>query len=139
MVSLSVLRRDLPTLFYGNVSAGDAYSYASNLKAINVRLLAGGRFKLLELSAGGGMDLYSGNTDVTYHDAVAGTDSTFTKPIKSSRIMTAFNAALNFPLLTVSGEIGFQVGKDQKLTTIFQQNDTKAGKFYGGIAATLRL
>ncbi|MEP6572415.1 MAG: hypothetical protein ABJD11_06950, partial [Gemmatimonadota bacterium] len=139
MVSISALRRDLPTLYYGNVAAGDNYSYASNLKAINVRLMVGARSKLLELSAGGGMDLYSGNSNITYHDAVAGIDSTFTRPIKSSRIMTAFNAAFNFPIITLSGELGFQVGKDEKLTTTFARNDTKAGKFYGGLGATIRL
>ncbi len=140
-VSLGVMKRNLPTLVYGNLPAGDNYSYGFNVSAINVRLIAGRKFSILSLSAGAGMDLYGGSATVSFRDpaAPATVQTPITLKLSGSRIMTLLNAGLEFPLVSLFGEAGFQIGSKSTVTTIFEKNDPSAGKFYGGLGASLRL
>ena len=138
-VSLSVVKRDLPIVHYGDMAGGDPSEVATNLSAVNVRLLVGGKLSILTLSAGGGMDMYKGNGTVRWRDQVAGADSSIAVALSTSRLTATLNAALNFGFLSVWGEGGFQVGKTQELKTTFEGVDPNAGRFYGAIGAALTL
>lgn len=137
-VSLSVIKRDLPTLRFGDLAGGDQLSIATNLSAINVRLLVGGKVKFLTLTAGAGMDLYKGAGSVSWHDSTSGRDSTIAIDLSTSRITTTLNAAIEVGPISLWGEGGYQLGKKETLTTIFEQVDPASGRFYGGAGVALR-
>jgi hypothetical protein len=135
-VSLTVMKRDMPALRFGDLAAGDRLSAATTLSAINVRLLVGGRAKLLTLAAGGGIDLYKGAGSVSYSDST-GADSTVTLTLSTSRITALVNAGLDVGPLELWAEGGFQVGKKTEVATVFERNDPSAGRFFGGLGAAL--
>ena len=135
-VSLSVMKRDMPAVRFGDLSAGDRFSAATTLSAINVRLLVGGRAKLLTIAAGGGMDLYKGEGSVSYSDST-GADSTVSVTLSTSRITALVNAGLALGPLDLWAEGGFQVGKKTELTTVFERNDPSSGRFFGGLGAAV--
>jgi hypothetical protein len=136
-VSLTAMKRDMPAIRFGDLAAGDRLSVATTLSAINLRLLVGGHAGPLTLSAGGGMDLYKGDGNVTYTDST-GADSTVAVSLSTSRIMTVMNAGFDLGPLNLWAEGGFQVGKKTDLATIFERNDPGSGRFYGGLGAGLK-
>lgn len=136
-VSLSVMKRDMPTLRFGDIGEGDAMSIATSLSSINVRLAVGGKLHGLRLTGGGGMDLIKGTGSVTYADSLAGGDSTFAVPMSTSRITTFLNAAIDLGPLSLWGEGGFTIGKNDGVVTTFQRIDPGGGTFYGGLGAAL--
>jgi hypothetical protein len=136
-VSLSVMKRDMPVIRFGDLAAGDRLSAATSLSAISARLLFGGRLRVLTLSAGGGIDLYKGSGSVSYADS-AGVDSTVAVQLSTVRIMTTANAAIALGPVTLWGEGGFQVGKKTELVTVFRRNDPSSGRFFGGLGASLQ-
>lgn len=136
-VSLSVMKRDMPTLRFGDIDEGDDLSVATSLSAINVRLAVGGKLSLLKLSAGGGMDLIKGSGRVSFVDPVTQTDSTFAVEMSTSRMTTFLNAALDFGPLTVWSEGGFTIGKNEGIVTTFQRIDPAGGTFYGGLGGAI--
>jgi hypothetical protein len=136
-ISLSVMKRDMPAIRFGDLAAGDRLSAATSLSAISARLLVGGRLRILTLAAGGGIDLYKGSGSVSYADS-AGVDSTVAVQLSTMRIMTTANAAIALGPVTVWGEGGFQVGKKTELVTVFRRNDPSSGRFFGGLGASLQ-
>ena len=139
--SLNIAKHDLPAFTYGDVAAGSNYAYTLAVSAINVRLLAGKRFGHFELTGGAGADLLKGNYSVTYRDLTTGLPAPRADSSQSTmRIQVLTNAALllgKVARLTVEG--GFQIGKDDKLPTIFAANDTRAGRFFGGVGLGFKL
>lgn len=137
-ISLSVMKRDMPILRFGDLAAGDDLSVATSLSSINVRLAVGGKLSLLKLTGGAGMDLIKGDGAVTYRDSTATpVDSTLIVPLSTSRITTFLNAALDLGPLTLWGEGGFTLGKDDGVVTIFQRISPAGGVFYGGLGAAI--
>ncbi|MGH7753734.1 MAG: hypothetical protein ACREN5_13045, partial [Gemmatimonadales bacterium] len=53
-VSVSLMRRTLPRLTYGDVNAGDQIEFSTDLKATNMRVVAGMRLLLFDVAAGFG-------------------------------------------------------------------------------------
>ncbi len=140
VVSLNVARNGLPAFSYGDLSLGSSYAYTLGVSAIDVRLLVGRRFGALELTAGGGVDLLKGQYSVSYVDPA---DSSLVPRADSSlsamRIQTLANASLVLGFFRLSVEGGFQVGKDEKLTTLFESNNTRSGRFFGGVGLGFKL
>ncbi len=138
-VSLSVMKRDMPSIRFGSRASGDPMQAATSLSAINVRLMVGGKAGLLTIAAGGGLDLYTGTGVVTYADStVAGGDSTVTMKLSTSRIMTALNAGIELGPIHLWAEGGLQVGKKTELLTHFELNDPSSSRFYGGTGVALK-
>src|SRR5690349_11843451 len=71
-VSVSVMRRDIPRITYGNVPAGDRYSYGQDLHSTNLRLIASKQVAVLDVAAGVGWDKYTGNAIVQFRDPISG-------------------------------------------------------------------
>ncbi len=137
-LSISVMRRDLPRVQYGNVGDGDDYSYAVNLAAWNVRAAISKRLALFDFVAGVGWDRYFGTATAE----IANLDGGFPEaPIEiklsDQRWMLFWNAGLTVGPLRLVGEAGYQSGKDQDLTTDFEDFDTTKGRWFG--AAGLRI
>jgi hypothetical protein len=138
-VSLSIMRRNIPTIQYGTVSAtdptGDDYAYAVDLHATNLRLTAGKKIAAFAVAAGLGWDRYTGDARVDFRDpsGVVPSVETVDFGLKQSRGVGFLNAGFDLPIVKIMGELGYQTGKDQNLTTNFEDVDTSGGKMFGGV------
>ncbi len=141
VVSLNVGRSDLPRFALGDLAAGSNFAYSLAVSALNARLMVGRAFGAFELTGGAGVDLIKGDYSLTYVDQASHTpkpraDST----VSTMRIMTALNAAFRLgPVARLTFEGGFQVGKNDKLPTIFEGTNTKSGRFFGGVGLGFKL
>jgi hypothetical protein len=132
-VSVSIMRRDIPRLAYGDVDDGDQYRYAVNLHATNLRLLASKQVAAFELAAGLGWDKYTGDADIQFRDPITSLlQPEIDLDLSQSRALAFLNAGVGLAALRLVGEVGYQTGKDQELTTEFENFDTTEGKFFAG-------
>jgi hypothetical protein len=133
-VSFSAMRRDIPRISYGDVPAGDRYSYGINMHATNLRLVASKQLLMVGIAAGLGWDKYTGDAIIRFRDPVTNLQQP-NVPVKlnTSRMLGFVNAGLDLSVLRLTGEVGYQGGKDQKLSTDFQGFDTTEGKFFAGL------
>ena len=129
-VSISAMRRHLPRLAYGDVESGDEFRYGIGLRATNLRLIASKQLAALQLAAGIGWDRYTGDADV---ELSSGPDPLVVLQLRESRTMAFVNAGLELAALSIVGEAGHQGGRDQELTTDFEDFDTTDGKLFAGV------
>lgn len=135
-ISVSGMRRSLPGLAYGNLSAGDNYSYAVDLQEWNWRLIASKRFAILGLAAGGGFDKYTGDATIAFRNPV----TTLPEPpialeLSQTRSIFFVDGGIYTKVVRFVGEAGWQGGKDLQQTITFEGNDPKASRFFA--SATL--
>ena len=139
-VSVSVMRRTLPRLRYGTLgsvlSPDSAFSFDTDLQATNFRVTAGMHLLLLDVAAGVGYDVYTSNAHVSYYNSPA-TTATDTLNLNNKREVVFLDAGINLLLLKVVGEVGYQTGKDQTLSTNYQGLDPKAGHVFGGVGVRI--
>jgi hypothetical protein len=133
-VSVSVMRRDIPQITYGDLAAGDRFSYAVDLHATNVRLVASKQVTVLDVAAGVGWDKYTGDALIRFRDPITGTPQPdIPVELDNSRILGFVNAGMSLSKVRLTGEVGYQGGKDQNLSTDFEDFDTTKGKFFAGL------
>ncbi len=130
-VAVSIMRRDLPQLAYGDLAEGDQYNYAVNLHATNLRVVASKQLMIFDVAAGVGWDKYTGDASVQFRDPV----TSLVQPkipfdLNQSRVLGFLDAGINLSAVTLLGEVGYQGAKDQKLSTDFEDFDTTKGKFF---------
>ena len=137
-VSFSIMRRDIPRITYGDINSGDSYSYGVDLHATNLRLVASKQLLILGLAAGLGWDKYTGDAVIRFRDPITLTpEPDVPVELSSSRGLAFVNAGLNMSVLRLTGEVGYQTGKDQNLSTSFEDFDTTKGKFFAGLGLRL--
>ncbi len=140
-ISLNIGRRDFPKFTFGDVGGESQFAYTLAVSAINARLMVGKRLSGFELTAGAGADLIQGNYSLVYrnqttHLPAPRADST----LSTMRLLTVVNLALPIGrTLWVSLEGGFQVGKDEKVPTVFEAHNPKSGRFFGGVGLGFKL
>ncbi len=133
-VSVSIMRRDIPQITYGDVTAGDRYSYGVDLHATNLRLVASKQLLFLDMAAGLGWDKYTGDAVIQFRDPITGVlQPDVPVKLNSSRALGFLNAGMSLSVVRLTGEVGYQGGKDQNLSTDFQDFDTTKGKFFAGL------
>lgn len=133
-ISVSLMRRDIPTIAYGDVAAGDRYSYSVDLHATNVRLIASKQIAVLDLAAGLGWDKYTGDAIIQFRDPITlALQPNIPVDLNNSRVLGFLNAGLSMSMVRLTGEVGYQGGKDQNLSTDFEDFDTTQGKFFAGL------
>ena len=133
-VSLSAMRRHVPRLSYGDLDGGDEFRYGVDLQATNVRLVASKQFAAFQLAAGLGWDRYTGEADVQLRE---GPDAPIEIDLKESRTLAFVNAGLDLAAVSIVGEAGYQGGRDQELSTDFEDYDTTSAKFFAGLGLRL--
>lgn len=139
-ISVSVMRRDIPRISYGDLAQGDNFTYSVDLHATNLRAVASKKLLILNLAAGLGLDKYTGDAVIEFQDPPqVGVMHTENVALSNTRYMGFADLSLDFPLVKLVGEIGYQLGKDQKLTTNFDNYDTTKGKLFGGVGLRLSL
>jgi hypothetical protein len=133
-ISVSVMRRDIPTLTYGDVTAGDQYSYATDLHATNFRLIASKQVAVLDVAAGLGWDKYTGDAIIQLRDPITNVvQPNVPVDLSSSRVLGFVNAGVSMSMVRLTGEVGYQGGKDQNLSTDFEDFDTTKGELFAGL------
>ena len=133
-VSVSLMRRDIPELAYGDLDDGDQYRYAVDLHATNLRLIASKHLATLELAAGLGWDKYTGDAGIQFRDPASGdVEPGIALDLDQSRALLFLDAGLDLRVLRLVGEFGYQTGKDQDLSTDFEDFDTTSGKIFGSL------
>jgi hypothetical protein len=133
-VSVSVMRRDIPRITYGDVPAGDRYSYGVDLHATNLRLIASKQLAVVDLAAGLGWDKYTGGAMIRFRDPLTGIPQPdIPVVLNNSRVMSFVDLGVSMSMVKLTGEVGYQGGKDQNLSTTFQGFDTTKGKFFAGL------
>lgn len=133
-VSVSIMRRDIPRITYGDVPAGDRYSYGVDLHATNLRLIASKKVAVLDVAVGLGVDKYTGNAIVQFRDPITSVvQPNVPVELNNSRVLSFVNAGLSMSMVRLTGEVGYQGGRDQNLTTDFEDFDTTVGKFFAGL------
>ena len=139
-VSVSVMRRTLPRLTYGTLGAvpstDSAFSFDTDLKATNFRVTAGMHLLLLDVAAGFGYDIYTSSAHIAYYNSPI-TVAHDTLNLNNKREVIFVNAGMNLMLVKVVGELGYQTGKDQTLSTNYQGLDPKAGHVFGGVGVRI--
>lgn len=132
-VVVSVTRRDIPRLTYGNTSGGDTYSFGVDLHATNLRAMAGYDLGIFNLGAGLGWDKYTGDARITFENQnVPGTTITVNTDLENTRTMAFLNAALDFSFVKIGAEAGYQFGKDKNYKTTFAGNDPTDNRLFAG-------
>lgn len=133
-VSFSIMRRDIPQITYGDVPAGDRYSYGVDLHATNLRLVASKQLMIFDVAAGLGWDKYTGDALIKFRDPITGVPQPDVPvTLESSRVVSFLNAGMSLSVVRLTGEVGYQAGKDQDLSTEFEDFDTTKGKFFAGL------
>jgi hypothetical protein len=136
-VVVSVMRRDIPRITYGNTSGGDNYSFSMDLHATNLRAVAGYKLSLFNVGAGLGWDKYTGDTRISFQNQnVPGTLNVKTD-MDNTRTMAFLTAALDMSVVKIGAEAGYQFGKDQNLKTTFTGNDPSKSRLFAGGGITL--
>ena len=133
-VSLSLMRRDIPQLSYGDIGDGDQYRYAVDLHATNLRLVASKRLAIVDVAAGVGWDKYTGDATIQFRDPLTSVvQPAIELELDQSRALLFLDAGLDLRALRLVGEVGYQTGKDQELSTDFEDFDTTSGKVFGSL------
>lgn len=137
-ISLSYNKRGTPNLKYGDVNAGDDYSYAMNVDAVNWRATAGWSLGLVELGIGVGKDKYTGDAQIQFIDPTGPTTETIDMELDTDKTVAFGNLGFNVGLMRLGLEAGWQGAGDQEFTTDFEGIDLDAGQYFGGISFRLQ-
>jgi hypothetical protein len=86
------------------------------------------------VAVGLGVDKYTGNAIIQFRDPVTSVvQPNVPVVLNNSRILSFVNAGLSMSMVRLTGEVGYQGGRDQQLTTDFEDFDTTVGKFFAGL------
>jgi len=129
-VSVSVMRRHVPRVQFGDVNAGDPADFATDFDATNWRVVAGMRVLFADVAAGVGIDHYTSAATIHYFDGL--TTHTVTLDLANTREVLFANAGLTMGLVKFVAELGYQTGTDQSFATTFADFDPKAGHVFWG-------
>jgi hypothetical protein len=139
-LSLGVMRRSVPRVQYGNLADPlEQFQYAIDLRATNVRLAASRRFTAFALAGGLGYDRYTGDAAIAVREPELPVDLIGTVRIEldASRWLLFANPSYQTGPLQVTGELGYQLPRRQRLTTTFEGFDPSSGRLFGGLGLRL--
>ncbi len=129
-VSVSVMKRHVPRVQFGDVPGGDPADFATDFDAVNWRATAGMRVLFVDVAAGLGIDHYTSAATIHYTDGL--TTHTVTLDLANTREVLFANAGLTMGLVKLVAELGYQTGTDQSFATTFSDFDPKAGHVFWG-------
>ena len=129
-VSVSVMKRHLPRVQFGDVAGGDPADFATDFDAVNWRATAGMRVLFADVAVGVGIDHYTSAATIHYTDGL--TTHTVTLDLANTREVLFADAGLTMGLVRLVAELGYQTGTDQSFATTFSGFDPKAGHVFWG-------
>jgi hypothetical protein len=129
-VSVSVMKRHVPRVQFGDVAGGDPADFSTDFDAVNWRLVAGTRVLFADVAAGLGIDHYTSAATIHYTNGVV--PDTVNLQLANTREVLFANAGLTMGLVKLVAELGYQTGTDQSFATTFSDFDPKAGHVFWG-------
>ncbi len=133
-VSVSVMRRDIPQVAYGDLDKGDQLRYAADLNATNLRLVASKQVAVFDFAAGLGWDKYTGDAEIQFRDPTTSlVQPEIAFELDQSRALLFLDAGLSLAAFKLVGGVGYQTGKNQELSADFEDFDTTKGRFFAGL------
>jgi hypothetical protein len=140
-VSLSVLRRDLPSVNVVGTSGSNSLEVNNlSVKTTAWRVVASKSLLLFGLTAGMGRDTYdqSANVTATVNDPLFGTASSSINPSQSLTRTNMFaGASLNLLMLKVTGEVGKVSGGTINTFNSFDGKAADDSRLYGSVGLRL--
>ena len=135
MLSLGVMRRSVPRVQYGNIAdIAEQFQYAVDLTAVNFRLAASQRFRGFALAGGLGYDRYTGDAEIAVREpALLNLVGSIDLELEASRWMLFANPSLEAGPVQITGELGYQLPRNQDLATTFERFDPSSGRLFGGL------
>ena len=130
-VSVSVMKRHVPRVQFGDMPGGDPADFSTDFDATNWRVVAGFRVLFADVAAGLGVDHYTSTAVIRFQDPPL-LPKTVTLDLASTRQVLFANAGLTMGLVKLVGELGYQTGTDQRFATTFSDFDPKAGHVFWG-------
>lgn len=140
-VSVSYLRRDLPTVNIAANSGNDSlYVNSLSLKTTAWRVVASKSLLLFGLAAGIGQDKYESSADISAHVAArALTPAANAGPVSLSQSLNRTNVfadlSMNLLLLKLTGEIGQVSGGTINTFNTFSGKQAADSRVYGSVGA----
>lgn len=134
-VTVSAMRRTIPRISYGDLAGGDQYAFSVDLKATNLRAIAGYQLALLSVGVGLGYDKYTTDAVITFQDQTAAQSFTINHDLDNSRTLAFLTAGLDLPIIKIGADLGYQLGKDKNYRTDFDGIDPTENRLFasGGI------
>jgi hypothetical protein len=131
-VSVSVMRRHLPRVQFGDVAppTSDPADFATDFDATNWRAVAGMHILFADVAAGIGVDHYTSAAIIHFQDITG--PKTVTLDLANTREVLFADAGLTAGLVKLVLELGYQTGTDQTFATTFADFDPKAGHVFWG-------
>jgi hypothetical protein len=130
-VAVSVMRRSIPRIGFGDVVNGDEIQADVDLVAWNVRGTIGKHIGPLLLAGGGGWSRYAGTATADYNGGPGpGQQGSIDLDLRETRWTAFVNAGIGFSAVRLVAEAGYQFGVDQDLETTFEGFDDAAGTLY---------
>ena len=81
-------------------------------------------------SVGLGHDWYGGAASIQFREPLTSAIVPVALDLETSRTLVFANAGLELGAVRLVGEAGYQFGKDQNITTVFQDFDPASGRFF---------
>lgn len=133
-VTVSAMQRSIPKITVGDVASGDESQFGVDLKATNLRVVAGYKLTVLMIGVGLGYDKYTGDADIRIKDQspTPGPSIPVNINLDNSRTMAFLTGALDLPVFKIGAEIGYQFPKDENLGTTFVGNDPTERRLFAG-------
>ena len=130
-VSVSVMKRHLPRVQFGDMPGGDPADFSTDFDATNWRVVAGFRVLFADVAAGLGVDHYTSTAVIRYRDPPL-VPKTVTLDLANTREVLFADAGLTLGLVKLVAELGYQTGTDQSFATTFSDFDPQAGHVFWG-------
>ena len=142
-VSVSYLRRDLPTVSISALSGSDSLLVNNlSLKTTAWRVVASKSLLLFGFAAGFGQDKYESSTDISAYvgaRTVPPTPAVKTVPVSLSQNITRTNVfadlSINLLILKLTGEIGQVSGGTINTFNTFSGKQAADSRIYGSVGA----
>jgi hypothetical protein len=136
-VAVSYMGREIPTVQFGDVGAGDEFSYRFGLKSKSLRATAGWRFALLDFGVGLGTDTYTGDARIEFTHPVTAATETINLDLDNSRTTLFADVGLNLGPIKIAGEVGMQTENDLNTASDFEGIDINEGRKYASVGVRL--
>lgn len=131
-VTVSYMKREIPRVQYGDVPAGDDYSYQIGVKSTSLRATVGYNMPILSLGVGLGRDSYTGDSEIQFNNPDPGNPGieTISMDLDQSRTTLFADVGINLGPLKFAGEVGMQTKNDLKTASDFTGVDVNKGLKY---------
>ncbi|HVX88939.1 MAG TPA: hypothetical protein VG940_08440 [Gemmatimonadales bacterium] len=131
-VTVSYMKREIPTVQFGDVPGGDNYSYRIGVESKSLRATVGYNMPILSIGVGLGKDTYTGDATIQFDNPDPSNPGTETINIGLDQKRTTLFAdvGINLGPLKFAGEVGMQTTNDLKTASDFEGIDVNEGLKY---------